>query len=102
MTTPFTKTGLAVLGEMPWGSHCCHFFQTRQDLLETLLPYFRVELEARELCRPPRMEPARLMTGEEPVVFVVEDDQAIREATRSLVASVGSAWKPSARRWRTI
>ena len=42
------------------------------------------------------------MTGEEPVVFVVDDDRAIREATRSLVASVGSAWKPSARRWRTI
>ena len=35
---------------MPWGSHCCHFFQTRQDLLETLLPYFKVGLEARELC----------------------------------------------------
>jgi DNA-binding CsgD family transcriptional regulator len=50
MTTSFRKTGLPVLGEMSWGSHCCHFFQTRRDLLDTLLPYFKVGLEARELC----------------------------------------------------
>jgi len=30
MTTQFRKTGLGVLGEMAWGSHCCHFYQTRE------------------------------------------------------------------------
>jgi DNA-binding CsgD family transcriptional regulator len=50
MTTPFRKTGLPILGEMSWGSHCCHFFETRRDLLDTLLPYFKVGLEAGELC----------------------------------------------------
>jgi FixJ family two-component response regulator len=29
------------------------------------------------------------VTAEEPVVFVVDDDRAVREATRSLIASVG-------------
>ena len=29
------------------------------------------------------------MTAEEPVVFVVDDDRGVREATRSLIASVG-------------
>jgi hypothetical protein len=43
---PVRKKGLPVLGEMSWGSHCCHFFQTQRDLLETLLPYFKVGLEA--------------------------------------------------------
>src|SRR5712692_7627884 len=51
MTTQLLrKTGLEVLGYMPWGTHCCHFFQTQKDLLETLLPFFQVGLEAKELC----------------------------------------------------
>ena len=29
------------------------------------------------------------MSAEEPVVFIVDDDEGIREATRSLLASVG-------------
>src|SRR2546422_4246979 len=44
------KTGLTVLGDMPWGTHCCHFFQTRGDLLETLVPFFKVGLESKEFC----------------------------------------------------
>ena len=38
------------LGDLPWGSHCRHFFHARGDLLETLIPFFRAELEGRELC----------------------------------------------------
>lgn len=44
------KTGLEVLGYMPWGTHCCHFFQTQNDLLETLIPFFQAGLEAKEFC----------------------------------------------------
>jgi len=44
------KTGIEVLGYMPWSTHCCHFFQTQKDLLETLIPFFRAGLEARESC----------------------------------------------------
>jgi hypothetical protein len=51
MATPrLRQTGLAVLGDLPWGSHCCHLFQTRGDLLETLIPFFKAGLEGRELC----------------------------------------------------
>jgi DNA-binding CsgD family transcriptional regulator len=50
VTTPFRKTGLAVLGEMAWGSHCCHFYQTPRDLLDTTVPYFKVGLENKEFC----------------------------------------------------
>jgi hypothetical protein len=41
MLAPLRDTGLDVVGVMPWGSHCCHFFRTQQDLLETLVPYSR-------------------------------------------------------------
>jgi DNA-binding CsgD family transcriptional regulator len=50
-TTPqLRKTGLGVLRDMPWGTHCCHFYQTQKDLRETLIPYFRAGLEGKEFC----------------------------------------------------
>ncbi|MGH7968537.1 MAG: MEDS domain-containing protein, partial [Limisphaerales bacterium] len=35
---------------MPWGTHFCHFYETKQDLLEILVPYFRAGLEHNEFC----------------------------------------------------
>jgi C4-dicarboxylate-specific signal transduction histidine kinase len=35
---------------MPWGTHFCHFYETTDDLLETLLPFFKVGLESHEFC----------------------------------------------------
>src|SRR5689334_3236002 len=43
-------TGLGVLGSMPWGTHFCLFYQTKQDLLKTLVPYFKAGIESREHC----------------------------------------------------
>ena len=37
MTTHVRKSGLGVLGDMPWGTHCRHFYQTQIELLETLV-----------------------------------------------------------------
>ncbi len=50
MDTALRKTGINVLGDMPWGTHCCHFFETEADLLDTLIPYFTVGLEKNEFC----------------------------------------------------
>jgi DNA-binding CsgD family transcriptional regulator len=44
------KTGIDLLGDMLWGSHFCLFYETKQDLLDTLLPYFRAGLESHEFC----------------------------------------------------
>jgi PAS domain S-box-containing protein len=44
------KTGINVLGDMPWGSHFCYFYQTTQDLLDTLVPYFMAGLKSNEFC----------------------------------------------------
>jgi len=38
------------VGDRPWGTHFCHFYETRDDLLDTLVPYFRAGLESREFC----------------------------------------------------
>jgi|GEM_PF-2210015 len=43
-------TGLDVIGNAPWGTHFCNFFHSKQDLLETLVPYFKAGLENNEFC----------------------------------------------------
>jgi hypothetical protein len=43
-------SGIAVIGDLPWGSHFCQFYQTQEDLLDTLVPYFRAGLEDNEFC----------------------------------------------------
>src|SRR5256714_10554405 len=50
MTTALRNTGIEPVGEMPWGTHFCHFYETRDDLLETLLAFFKAGLEANEFC----------------------------------------------------
>ena len=34
------KTGIPVMGDMPWGAHLCIFFETKADLLDTAATYF--------------------------------------------------------------
>lgn len=43
-------TGIDILGDAPWGTHFCNFFYSKQDLLETLVPYFKAGLENNEFC----------------------------------------------------
>src|ERR1700732_4943064 len=44
------KTGGEVVGDMPWGTHFCLFYETRADLLETLVSYCKAGLENQEFC----------------------------------------------------
>jgi PAS domain S-box-containing protein len=50
MTAELRETGISVVGDMPWGTHFCHFYETKQDLLDTLVPYFKAGLESKEFC----------------------------------------------------
>ena len=44
------KTGIDVLDTVPWGTHLCLFYEIKQDLLDILVPYFKVGLESNEFC----------------------------------------------------
>ena len=44
------KTGIDVIGEVRWGTHFCSFYETKEDLLETLVLYFKTGLESKEFC----------------------------------------------------
>ncbi len=50
MRAPLRMSGIDVLGDIAWGSHFCLFYETKEDLCETLVPYFRSGLESNELC----------------------------------------------------
>jgi len=49
-TTEKRESGIALIGDLPWGSHFCQFYETQEDLLDTLIPYFRAGLENNEFC----------------------------------------------------
>ncbi len=36
--------------DMPWGSHVCQFYNSKEDQLEMLVPYFKQGLEQKESC----------------------------------------------------
>jgi PAS domain S-box-containing protein len=50
MAIKLRKTGISVVGDMPWGTHFCCFYETTEDLLDILVPYFKVGLESQEFC----------------------------------------------------
>src|ERR1700682_6386366 len=43
-------TGIRAVGDVRWGTHFFLFQETKEDLLDALVPYFKVGLENRELC----------------------------------------------------
>lgn len=43
-------TGIGFIGEVPWGTHLCLFYETKEDLLDTAVAYFKAGLESKEFC----------------------------------------------------
>jgi hypothetical protein len=76
---------------MPWGTHCCHFYQTQRDLLDTVVPYFKAGLEAREFClwlipEPLTQERARRLLRQR----IPESDRYVAEGSLEIVP--GREW----------
>ena len=44
------KSGIDIIGDVPWGTHFCQFYQTKRDLMDILVPYFKAGLENHEFC----------------------------------------------------
>lgn len=47
------------IARLPWGSHVCHFYDDRADLLDLLVPYFIAGLENNEYCMWVTTSPVR-------------------------------------------
>lgn len=46
----FRRTGVSLLGDKPWGTHVCLFYETAQDLLDVNARYFGAGLAEGEFC----------------------------------------------------
>jgi hypothetical protein len=50
MREDLRESGIDTIGDVPWGTHICQFYQTKKDLADTLVPFFKAGLENNELC----------------------------------------------------
>ena len=72
MATEVQKSGIEVVGDMAaWGTHFCLFYETKEDLLSTLISYCKAGLESDECC-----------------LWIVADPLTIEEATAALRSAV--------------
>ncbi|MCJ7748353.1 MAG: PAS domain S-box protein, partial [Desulfobacterales bacterium] len=60
MEKAFRKTGIDIIGDAPWGTHLCQFYQTKKDLIDVLVPYFKAGLENNEFCMWITSEPLKV------------------------------------------
>jgi hypothetical protein len=67
------KSGITLVGDVPWGTHFCQFYTTKKDLLDILVPYFKAGLENNEAC-----------------VWVTSDFLTEADATKALTRNVPS------------
>jgi len=71
MVNEVRKSGIAVIGDVAWGTHFCQFYQTKQDLIDTLVPYFKTGLENNEFC-----------------MWVTADNLTTQEARKAMVKAM--------------
>ena len=65
--------GIDIIGNVPWGTHFCQFYQTKEDLLDILVPYFKAGLENNEFCMWITAEPLNEREAEEALRKAVPD-----------------------------
>ncbi|MBA3546797.1 MAG: MEDS domain-containing protein [Nannocystis sp.] len=50
MQVAMRPSGLSAVGSLPWGTHFCQFYGDRNDLADSLVPYFKAGIDANEKC----------------------------------------------------
>jgi PAS domain S-box-containing protein len=72
------KSGIDILGDLPWGSHFCLFYETKQDLLDALIPFFKAGLENNEFIIWV-IPDSRLVSAEEAMSLLKEAVPGLRQ-----------------------
>ncbi|MDY9927713.1 PAS domain S-box protein [Methanosarcina sp.] len=67
------KSGIDIIGDVLWGTHFCQFYQTKEDLIEILVPYFKAGLENNEFCLWVTSEPLKTEDAKEALRRTVPD-----------------------------
>ncbi len=81
MATSHRQSGIGVVGDIEWGTHLCQFFNTKDDLIEILVPYFKAGLENNEFCMWVTSEPLQVDEAKASLAKAVKklDDYINRE-----------------------
>ena len=73
MEDELRNSGIDMIGRVPWGTHFCQFYQTKQDLIDILVPYFKAGLENNEFCMWITSVPLIVAEAQEEIKRVVRD-----------------------------
>ncbi|WP_257463358.1 MEDS domain-containing protein [Archangium lipolyticum] len=50
MLEQLRPSGLSAVGSLPWGAHFCQFYDAQEDLVDSLVPFFKAGLDSNEKC----------------------------------------------------
>jgi len=70
----YRKSGIGTIADIPWGTHICQLYQTKGDLLDVLIPYFKAGLKNNDFCMWVTSEP----------LGVKEAEASLRKAVKNL------------------
>ena len=73
MSENMRHSGIDIIGNMPWGTHFCQFYQTKEDLIDILVPYFKTGLENNEFCMWVTSQPLEVEDAKEALRKAVPD-----------------------------
>ena len=73
MEEKLRKAGTEIIGDVPWGTHLCQFYETSEDLVDILVPYFKAGLENNEFCMWITSEPLKVEDAKASLKKVVKN-----------------------------
>ena len=73
MNMNLRHSGIGIIEDVPWGTHFCQFYQTTEDLIDILVPYFKTGLENNEFCMWVTSQPLEVEEAKEALRKVVPD-----------------------------
>ena len=73
MNQNLRNSGIDIIGDVPWGTHFCQFYQKKEDLKDILIPYFKAGLENNEFCMWVTSQPLGVEEAKEALRVAVPD-----------------------------
>ncbi|WP_054864319.1 MEDS domain-containing protein [Methanosarcina barkeri] len=84
MKKSLRKSGIDIIGDVPWGTHICQFYQTKEDFMDTLVPYFKTGLENNEFSMWITSGPLEVEYAKESLRMTVPDiDSYLKKRTNT-------------------
>jgi signal transduction histidine kinase/CheY-like chemotaxis protein len=94
MTYQARESGITAVGSIPWGTHFCQFYRTKEDLAETLVPYFEAGLKANESCLWVTSERLEADIAEDLMINAVPDFKHRLSSGQIQIISIKDWYKP--------